>query len=201
MTEADTDGRHARRSRNREAVVDAYLDLIRGGNPHPSIADVAERSGVSHRSVFRYFADRDELTRTAIERQQAFLRPLLSLTAAPDLPFDDRLAGFLERRLDLFEAMAPVARLSRSLVLTQPLIAEQLTSSRAFLRSQVEHLFEAELSQLDADARRAALGAIDVLTSFESVELLREDRGWSRDDVRDLLDRSIRTLLDGRPAR
>jgi AcrR family transcriptional regulator len=201
MTEADTDGRHARRSRNREAVVDAYLDLIRAGNPHPSIADVAERSGVSHRSVFRYFADRDELTRTAIERQQAFLRPLLSLTAAPDLPFDDRLAGFLERRLDLFEAMAPVARLSRSLVLTQPLIAEQLTSSRAFLRSQVEHLFEAELSQLDADARRAALGAIDVLTSFESVELLREDRGWSRDDVRDLLDRSIRTLLDGRPAR
>lgn len=201
MTEADLDGRHARRSRNREAVVDAYLDLIRAGNPHPSIADVAERSGVSHRSVFRYFADRDELTRTAIERQQAFLRPLLSLTAAPDLPFDDRLAGFLERRLDLFEAMAPVARLSRSLVLTQPLIAEQLTSSRAFLRSQVEHLFDAELSQLDADARRAALGAIDVLTSFESVELLREDRGWSRDDVRDLLDRSIRTLLDGRPAR
>ena len=38
------DGRRARRDRNREAVVDAYLDLVREGDMHPNVADVARVS-------------------------------------------------------------------------------------------------------------------------------------------------------------
>ena len=43
------DGRTARRDRNRTAVLDAILDLIQEGNPLPTVAEISERSGTSHR--------------------------------------------------------------------------------------------------------------------------------------------------------
>ena len=50
-----TDGRTARRDRNREAVLDAALALFTAGELEPTAAAVAERSGVSLRSVYRYW--------------------------------------------------------------------------------------------------------------------------------------------------
>ncbi len=65
------DGRTMRRTRNRSAVITALLDMIREGDLHPGAAEIAERAGVSHRSIFRYFDDLDDLVRTAID--QAFV--------------------------------------------------------------------------------------------------------------------------------
>ena len=42
-----TDGRQLRRERNREAVVEALLDLYRDGNLQPSSEEIAARSGLS----------------------------------------------------------------------------------------------------------------------------------------------------------
>jgi AcrR family transcriptional regulator len=189
------DGRRARRDRNKYAVVDAYLDLVRAGNGHPGVAEVAERSGVSHRSVFRYFADREELVRTAIERQHAFARPLVALTVGPGAPIDERIEGFIERRLELFDALAPVARLSRSIADGQPIIADELRATRRFLRSQIEHLFHAELSALPTEDAAASLAVLDVICSFESVELMRRDQDMSHRKTAQTIERAIRQLL------
>jgi AcrR family transcriptional regulator len=199
MTEAavitNEDGRRARRDRNKYAVVDAFLDLVREGNPRPSVAEVAERSGVSHRSVFRYFEDKDDLARTAIERQQAFALPLIDLTVGPGAALEERIDRFIDRRLDLFENLAPVARLSRSLVHVQPIIAAELTVHRQYFRSQIRHLFERELGGLAPDERGQAVAAIDVLCSFESVDLMLGDQDLSRKRAAAVLRRSIRLLL------
>ena len=57
------DGRRLRRDRNRTAVVDALLDLYGESNLRPSTAEIAERAGLSHRSLFRYFDDFEDLCR------------------------------------------------------------------------------------------------------------------------------------------
>jgi AcrR family transcriptional regulator len=194
-TIANEDGRRARRDRNKYAVVDAFLELVRAGNPRPSVAEVAERSGVSHRSVFRYFEDKDELARTAIERQQAFALPLIDLTVGPGAPLDERIERFVDRRLELFENLAPVARLSRSLVQVQPIIAAELTSNRQYFRAQIKHLFQPELAALPADEAAQAIAALDVMCSFESADLLLHDQGMSRDRTAAVLRRSLRRLL------
>lgn len=194
-TDASQDGRHARRDRNRYAVVDAYLELVREGDPRPSIAAVAERSGVSHRSVFRYFADKDELARTAIERQQAFASPLVPLTVGPGAPLDERIDRFVERRLELFAAIAPVARLSRSLAPTQAVLDEELRSSRSFLRGQLRHLFRTELEVMDESQRAIVLAALDALCSFEAVDLMRRDQGLSGAQTAAALRFAIQRLL------
>ncbi len=189
------DGRHARRDRNKYAVVDAYLELVREGNPRPSIAEVADRSGVSHRSVFRYFSDKDELARTAIERQLAVAAPLVPLTVGPGAPLPERIERFVERRLELFAVVAPAARLSRSLAALQPVLANELKVTRAFLRSQIRHLFRAELDTMDAAERAGALSALDALCSLESIDLMRLDQELSAADTAATLRWSIAKLL------
>ena len=95
---------------------------------------MADHSGVSHRSVFRYFADKDELARTSIERQESFVAPMLPIKIDHDMSLSDRVDLIVQRRFELFEAIAPVARLSRSLAPLQPILPAH--------SAKVEHSFE-----------------------------------------------------------
>jgi TetR/AcrR family transcriptional regulator, regulator of autoinduction and epiphytic fitness len=196
--EEQEDGRRARRDRNREAVVDAYLELVREGDMHPSVADVAERSGVSHRSVFRYFADKDELARTAVQRQLAWASSLAPIPVEVTAPLDQRIAALVERRAAMFERIGLVGRLSRALAGRQPIIAEQLELSRRFFRKQVKTLFERELAALGEPEAGEALGAIDVLCSFEAYDLLRRDQGMSQARAMRTMERAVTVSLTHR---
>lgn len=189
------DGRSARRERNKIAVVDAYLDLIREGVARPAVTDVAERSGVSHRSVFRYFSDRDEMARTSIQRQHERVGPLFQQRVDEALPLADRIGELIELRMRLFDTIAPSARLSRALASTQPIIQDELTASRAFLRAAVKRLFAAELAVMSTEDAADTLAAVDVLTSFEAFDLLRTDRGLSKPRTARVLRSTLIALL------
>ena len=77
----ETDGRRLRRALNREAVVDALLDLYSEGNLRPSTDEIAERAGISPRSLFRYFEDSDDLAGEAVSRQLERVMPCLLYTS------------------------------------------------------------------------------------------------------------------------
>jgi len=188
------DGRHARRDRNRLAVVDAMLTLYAEGNLDPSSDEIAERAGLSPRSLFRYFDDLDDLVRVAIARQHERLLPMahLDLGAAP---LAERVLRLVSQRLRLFEAIASVGVVSRVRAPFQPLIADELAISRSYLRHQVEQLFAPELVALAAHGA-TAVAAIDVLTSFESLQLLRFDQQLTASAVEAALVRSITVLLE-----
>ena len=97
ITEAEeVDGRTARRDRNRVAVLDAVLELFSEGNLTPSPDDVARRSGISLRSVYRYVADSDDLIRSAITRHTEKVAPLFVIDDIGQGPFEHRL-GVLVR--------------------------------------------------------------------------------------------------------
>src|SRR5262245_49790169 len=56
------DGRRLRSKRTRQAVIDAYLRLLRRNPTMPKAAQIAKEAGYSVRSVFERFTDLDELT-------------------------------------------------------------------------------------------------------------------------------------------
>jgi AcrR family transcriptional regulator len=192
-----SDGRRLRRSRNRDAVVDALLDLYRDGNLDPSAADVAERSGLSPRSLFRYFDDVDDLCRAAIDRQYELLRPMADIDLDPGIPLEARVEALVDRRTTLFEAAGKVGLVARLRAPFEPIIANQLAEIRGRLRGQVEILFSEEFKALGATRKAGALGAIDMLCTFESYLLFRE-QGMTMADVTAVLTDAILTLL-GRP--
>jgi len=191
----DVDGRTARRDRNRVAVLDAVLALFSEGNLEPSPDDVARRSGVSLRSVYRYVADSDDLIRAAIARHLEKLAPLLVIDDLGLGTFEHRLAVFVDARLRVYEAIAATARASRLRAPTNDLIRQQLeTGSRRF-RAQLARQFAPELDRLEPKPRRAVLAAADALTQIETLEVYRHQRRFSGSETRELLSVALRALL------
>lgn len=191
------DGRRLRRDRNREAVVQALLELYREGNLAPSADDIAAQAGISARSLFRYFDDVDSLVRTAVARQQEHLAPLYAVTARPDQPLPARIERFVADRTRLLEAMGPVGQLARSLAPKQPLVAAELGRIRAVLRGQLVDVFGPELDRLERGERTEVLAALDVACSWEAQHLLRQDQGVSRATAGRVMARSVLRLLGG----
>ncbi|HEY7917893.1 MAG TPA: TetR/AcrR family transcriptional regulator [Acidimicrobiales bacterium] len=192
---ATMDGRQRRRARNREAVVDALLDLYRDGNLRPSSEEIAARSGLSPRSLFRYFDDVDDLIRAAIRSQEARALPLVPVAAAPDDHFDVKVAALVDQRLRLFEAVGHAATVSRLRSPFQPLLAAELTQNRKYLRNQLRRLFAPELAGMDEVRVDSALAAADVLTSFESYQLLVEHRAMPEPQAKRVMADALTVLL------
>ena len=101
----------------------------------------------------------------------------------------------MTHRLSLFEEIAPVARLSRALAPLQPIVSAEITRSRGFLRVQVNKLFAAELDAMDPVRAASIAAVLDVVCSFESIDLLRVDQGLSQDHAAAALVESIMQLL------
>jgi len=190
-TDGDVDGRRLRREQNREVVLDALVELFSEGVLQPSSGEIAERAGLSPRSLFRYFDDVDDLNRAAIARQQHQARPLLELAAEPGEPTEVKVEALVDGRLRLFDAIAPAARAARVTAHRRDVIASELAEARSFLRHQVARLFGPEL----AGRGDELLPALDVLCSFEAIELLRRDQKLSRPKARAALVSALTTLL------
>jgi AcrR family transcriptional regulator len=181
-------------------VLDALAELYREGVYEPSAAQIAERAGLSSRSLFRYFDDVDDLNRATIDQQLARARPLLAVDARPDDPAATKVERLVDARLRLYEAIAPAARAARVCAWRHPVLAAQITSSRSYLRHQVERLFAQELAAMGTERAAAAVAAAEVLCSFESSELLRVDQGLSRAGAAAALGQALLPVLAGEPA-
>jgi AcrR family transcriptional regulator len=191
-TSEDVDGRHLRREQNREAVLDALLELFTEGFYQPGANEIAERAGISPRSLFRYFDDIDDLNRAAIDRQLDAVRPQLDIGIGPDAPTKLKIESVVEARVRVFEAIAPAARAARGYALSHPAVAANLRATRSQLRAQMHRLFAPEL---EGD-RAALLPVLDALCSFETCELLRFDQGLSRPKAVSALVRAVTALLE-----
>lgn len=180
LPEPPADGRRLRRDRNRDAVVRALLSLYNDGNLDPSTEEIATRSGVSARSLFRYFDDSDDLAAAAIAQQQADMLHLVTVDATPDQPLAERIVALVRQRGELFEAIESAATVSRLRAPFQLVVADKLTQGRSFLRAQVATLFAPELDAMPDAVADARLAAADLTTSFESWRLLRDDQRLTR---------------------
>ncbi|HEY8545148.1 MAG TPA: TetR/AcrR family transcriptional regulator [Acidimicrobiales bacterium] len=190
--EAVADGRHRRRARNRDAVVEAILGLLDEGVARPTAQDIAARAGVSMRSIFRLFDDMEALHRAAIERQTARIEALL-VEPPTDGPLADRIAAVTDNRAEVFEAISPARRLANRLAPTSPAIAGELARFGRYLRRQLATTFAPELGRPGADA--LLLDALDAATSWDAWERLRVNQGLGPDDARRTVTLTVTALL------
>lgn len=189
------DGRSARRDRNRIAVLDAMLALFVEGDLDPSPEAVAQRAGLSQRSVYRYFEDRDALTRAAIAHHLERSLALFRISAIGQGSLEDRISRFVDGRLRVHASFSAAARASRMRALSDELIREQVEFLRRALREQVEKHFAPEFAAVDARRARARIAAIDVLCELESLDHLRIHRGLSSSETQMLLTDALHALL------
>ena len=166
------DGRAARSARTRLAIVDAMRALHLEGDLRPTAPRVAERAGVSVRTVWQHFEDLEALLveagRRDLEIAQSFVEPI-----DPGLPAEDRIRALVDQRAEMFEEMAPVWRAARLHAPFSAQIRRNRDEMMALAREQVEELFGTELEA--ARDREALLDAIHVATAWAAWESLRTD--------------------------
>jgi AcrR family transcriptional regulator len=194
-TDGRTDGRTARAHRTRRAVVDALLALIEDGDLRPTAPRIAERAGVSLRSVFQHFTDLESLFAEAANRQlERFVE--VAGRVPREGSFRVRLQAFVAQRSGVLEFLTPVRRAS---LLQEPFSAE-LRAGRdralALARREVAQVFAPELAALRKPVRDDVLDAVDVLTSWAAWDLLRQS--LAVDGASRVMLRGIASLL-GQP--
>ena len=187
---APADGRRARRHRSRDLAVDAVLDLLGEGVLRPTAQQVAERSGVSLRSIFRIFDDVETLNAAAAARQLSRIRHLF-IDVMPTGTLPERVDQVVAINGRLYESVAPIRRAALRLAPESPALQEQLARARGWVRAEVERVFATELST----AHRDTAAAVELTLSFEAWDQLRATQGLSPARAAATVNGMVRALL------
>lgn len=168
LSEEGVDGRTLRRTRNRNAVIVALIDITREGDLHPGASEIADRAGVSHRSIFRYFDDLDDLVRTAIDHDLTEAGPLADIRDIGAGPVAERIAALVDARIALYEHVDATMQLARMRAHSIPWIDECIARVAEQFRTQIAKHFGPELAALSDEQRSLIVDGILVLTSYDS---------------------------------
>ncbi|MGJ9422384.1 TetR/AcrR family transcriptional regulator [Aeromicrobium sp. CF3.5] len=193
-SQPNTDGRIARGERTRAAIIAAHAALLRDGELQPTAAKVAQRAGVSVRTIWTNFKDREELmthsTNFWLAEDDELWKPI-----DPATDFDARLATYVAQRVRRLENIAPAAR---SAALSEPFSPALRASRRSHvdrMRDQVELVFATELARCEESAHGWLLHAVVVAASWPTWTQLRDDYGLTIEDSAQVMERTMRVLL------
>jgi len=171
------------------------IALFREDNLRPKPEEVATRSGVSLRSVYRYYSEPTNLLVAAMARHVELVEPFWQLPGIGEGPLEDRIERLVARRSELYERIGATARAARLAAADNALIRAQFERGRQRLTAQVEEHFAPELTALPPDRRNAVSAAIDVLLQLDGVEYYRVYRRLSAAEASGLLRRALLQLL------
>jgi TetR/AcrR family transcriptional regulator of autoinduction and epiphytic fitness len=188
-----SDGRIARGERTRDAIVEAHAELLREGVLKPTAKVIAERAGVSVRTLWLNFKDLE----TLLEATTAYwldADALLRDAIDPALPLAERIDQFCRQRAVRLEHLAPAAR---SAVLGEP-FSVALAAARSELidrlRRDLLEAFTAELAS-EGGADGALCLALMAASSGMTWSFARDDLGRDVDDAAAIMRDTFTRLL------
>jgi len=189
------DGRVARRQRNRERVVDAYVELLEEGVSTPTAGELAERAEVTARTVYRYLHEDDHLRSDIAER-------VVSKLLAPSVPNGietasqhDRIESFVAFRLDAYERIPVIMNVVHRHRAYDPVVTSAIGTFRGIIRSELDRCFAPELDRLEPADRKATVVSLQVVLLIDSLQHMYREMNHSRNDVHVVLCRHFGRVL------
>jgi TetR/AcrR family transcriptional regulator of autoinduction and epiphytic fitness len=183
------DGRTARSERTRNAIVEAHVALILGGDLRPTADRIAKQAGVSLRALWSHFADMEALFTASGERILR-LRDESHEPIPTDLPLKARIDAYCHQRARLLEQVAPAAKASSLKEPFSPALQSYRRSHTERVRTELRELFAPEIG--DDEALLAALTAVSMWPTWGT---LRDAMGMDPEAARAVLTRAITALL------
>ena len=148
------------------------IEIFGEGDIDPSVDAVAERAGVSNRSIYRYFDHRDHLMRAAVTHAMRRLIPEIQLDRIGVGTFDERIARFVDHRLRMYQQLAPITRAAKRAAQSEPIIAEEFEAGRLVLRRSFLDHFAEEFAPFGPAERTRAVLTAELAFQFEAFEFL-----------------------------
>ncbi len=155
----------------REAITDAVADVIREQGIDFSVQDVADRAGVTHRTVYRHFEGREALVDAIGERFEEWLADQ-GITEPETL---DAVPQHVESLYRLFDMFPDLVRASALLTLTRghPLARSKQRTDR------FRRIFQSSLPVLPREEAEPAFAVLRGLTGSIGWYLLSSQFGLS----------------------
>jgi AcrR family transcriptional regulator len=196
---ARIDGRRQRSERTKQAIVEAYLALLRESPQIPTAVQIAERAGFSVRSIFERFPDLLSLRIAATDHAFA----LGNAQATPrDVEADrpKRLRSQVEIRAHTCERWLPLWRALNANQGESSELKMRIRLARELILKRLELMYQPELSPLSEIDRKRTLIALEALTDFESWGRMRDLYGLSFEQACALWIGAIDRLLPPTPS-
>jgi TetR/AcrR family transcriptional regulator of autoinduction and epiphytic fitness len=199
-TRSTPDGRVVRGQRNRQRLVDTFLELVGAGHQRVTGAQLASAAGLSVRSLWTHFADFEALYEAAsLDLWHRHVRA--HVVVGTDQPLERRITQFCDQRRTELELLAPYARTA---ALAEPFSPALRASRQRFvsdLAREVDDVFGRELRAVPGGpggpggpVRRDALVAV---AAYPCWSTWRDDLGLSATAARTALEQAVRGLLAG----
>lgn len=170
----------------RDRLEQAALDLYRErGFEQTTVAEIAERAGLTERTFFRYFADKREVLFGGQTLQELYVSTIANAPASAT-PIDMIVAA-LEVVAPLFRERYELARQRQSVIAANPELQERELLKREFLASAMADALRRRGVTDPAASLAAEIGVISFSTAFA--------RWVSESDEQDL-SQLIRESLD-----
>ena len=189
------DGRRIRSQRSRSAVARALLDLVRETRQMPTMDAVADRANVSRRSVFRHFADTNELiiAATQLQRDEVFAR--FHSRDISSLPEPELITAVAQRLGRLWEYISPVRDVARSMRAQNPVIDRMLREDEVTHRNYLNTVFSTSLSLAAEADRELFLRSMVLASSWPTWIGMRRDQQLTVVEARRVMEHTLRSLL------
>lgn len=184
------DGRVRRGVQNRDRIVDAVIELVRGGTPRPSADQIAAVAGTGSRTVFRQFSDMEGLFSAVQSRVQAEIVPLID-PAPIEGSARERARELVRRRAAVFERLSPFRLSGMPHRQASAVIRRGDRALDDYHRRQLTTTFAAELRRRPADL----VEALDAVTSFEMWDRLRSGRHLARGRASEVMVSAVLAVL------
>jgi AcrR family transcriptional regulator len=192
-TEVNEQARESLQERKRRATRDAILEAMASvareqGVSGFSVQDVANRAGVSHRTVYRAFDSRDALLEAAHE----WVEEWIAEQGLRDPQTLADLAEAAERSFEVFERQADLIAAGTILLMGQP----KQPSARERRSARMLALFEQELPALSEDERLQGYAAVRHLFSSITWTVMTRENGLTTPQAGASVRWAIQTLVD-----
>jgi TetR/AcrR family transcriptional regulator of autoinduction and epiphytic fitness len=187
------DGRSARADRTRAALKDALLALLEEGDLKPTAERIAARAGVSERTLFQHFPDREALFQGAAVTQADRIVGLLEPLPPTAAPVAERVAALAAQRALVLEFVTPVRRGALLIEPWSETVSSWLQALRGGAAAEVERLFEPELA--GRTDRAELLAGLVNAAAWPAWESLRAHQGLSEDAAEAVMRYTLAALL------
>jgi len=194
--EAPVDGRAARAAKTRNAIADALLDLLAEGRMRPTAKEIAERAGVSVRSVYVHFDDLEDLHCVSATRFLRRVAPMLEPVAVVG-SVEDRAYALVRQRGRLYAESGAIGRATRLHAESSRTLERILRDGRNRSRAELERVFALELAPMPEPDRNRVVALLDALCGPETWETVHVRHGLDVESSTRCIADAIVVHLDG----
>jgi AcrR family transcriptional regulator len=154
-----------------------------------TLADIAQRSGVTVQTILRRFGDKDAVFAEAISRLGT------DIVSQRGRAIPDDLDDVLETLIEHYETHGRLVLKMLAEEITTPAIQPVLASGRDYHRRWCETSFAATLEALTGADRKRRLAQLIAICDLRTWDILRIRLGLSRNDTRAAMREMLQPLI------